>query len=212
MPFSSVAAAVMLALSCSLDAFVASFAYGSNRIKIPLMSNHIINLICTCMLGFSLLVGSVVRDYIPDGVTVWVSFIVLFILGITKLLDCFTKSIIRKYDVIDKEIKFSMFNLKFILRLYADPEAADVDASKTISPSEAAALAVSLSLDGIAIGFGAALGSINILAVLITTLIVNMAAVTLGCYLGNKIARRAPFNLSWISGVILIALAVARIV
>jgi len=205
-------AAAVLALSCSLDAFVASFAYGSNKIKIPLLSNQIINLVCSSFLGISLVAGSFIRQYIPGRSAMGLSFMILFVLGIIKLLDSVTKSIIRKYDRISKEIKFSMFSFKFILRLYADPEAADVDDSKIISPMEAAALAISLSIDGIAIGFGAALGNINILAVFLTSLIINTAAIMSGCYIGNKIARRSSFNLSWLSGLILIVLAVMKLV
>jgi len=157
-------------------------------------------------------VGIIVKDYIPSWLTISICFIILFILGIAKLLDSITKSIIRKHTNMKKELKFSFLNFKFILKLYADPEVADIDRSKTISPLESIGIAIALSLDGIAVGFGAALGNINGLAVFLFSLITNALAVFLGCSLGNRVARKVRFNLSWISGVILLILAFSKLV
>lgn len=213
--FVDILEAVVLASSLSMDAFVASFAYGSNKIKIPMASVQVINIVCSGILGISILIGSFVRPYLPEWLAVAICFTILFVLGAVKLLDSVTKSIIRKHTrlnkELNKEIKFSMFNFKFILNLYADPEEADVDASKLISPAEAAALAVSLSLDGMAVGFGAAVGNVNGLAVVLASLAAGTPAVMLGSYIGNKIAGKLPFNLSWLSGIILIALAFLKL-
>lgn len=201
----------MLASALSMDAFVASFAYGSNKIKIPMLSIQIINIVCSSILGISLLVGTLVKQYIPDWLTIMICFTILFVLGIAKLLDSIIKSIIRKYNNFNKEIEFSMFNIKFILSLYANPEDADIDSSRIISPMEAASLAIALSLDGLAVGFGAALGNVNGLAIFLSSLVTNAIAVILGCYLGNKIARKLSFNLSWLSGILLIFLAFLKL-
>lgn len=209
--FGAVLEAAALASALSLDAFVASFAYGSKNIKIPFWSAQVINLTCGGITGLSLLAGTMLRRYIPGWLTVAIGFSVLFILGIVKLLDGITKSIIRKYSGINKEIKFSLFNFKFILNLYADPENADVDGSKTLSPAEAASLAVALSLDGITVGLGAAIGNANGLAVFICSLVIGLAAVLSGSFAGNKIAGKSSYNLSWISGAILLALAFSKL-
>lgn len=210
--FLTIIEAIMLASSLSLDAFVASFAYGSNKIKIPFSSIQIMNLICSSVLGLSILIGSFLRQFLPEKFTIAICFILLFILGMTKLMDSITKSVIRRYNSINKEIKFSMFNFKFILSLYADPEAADVDSSKIISPKEAVSLAIALSLDGLAVGFGAALGNVNGLAVVLSSLVIDMIAIVLGCYIGNKVAKKISINLSWLSGLILIILAIMKLV
>ncbi|NYB73794.1 sporulation membrane protein YtaF [Sedimentibacter hydroxybenzoicus DSM 7310] len=203
--------AASLASALSIDAFIASFAYGSNKIKVPMLSIQIINLVCSCILGISIVAGTLIKQYIPDWLTIAICFTILFVLGVTKLLDSIIKSFIKKYNNFNKEISFSMFNLKFILNLYANPEDADIDASRTISPMEAASLAIALSLDGFTVGFGAALGNINGLAVFLSSLITDMVAVVLGVYLGNKIARKLYFNLSWLSGIVLIILAFLKL-
>ena len=203
--------AVMLAFAISVDAFIASFSYGSNKIKIPPLSVFIITSLSSAILGLSLITGALVRAYIPGGITTAICFIILFILGLTKLLDSFAKAIIRKHSNINREIKFSMFSFKFILTLYADPIEADIDDSKLISPAEAASLAVALSLDGLAVGFGAAVGHVNGLAVFLASLVIGALAIMLGCYTGNKAARTLRFNLSWLSGALLILLAVVKL-
>lgn len=143
--------AIALSSSLSLDAFTAGFAYGSNKIKIRFLAVQVINIICSLTLGIALVLGDVVKDYISSWVTAILCFSILFLIGLIKLLDSITKSVIRKYNDINKELKFSFFNFKFILKLYADPELADVDCSKTLSTKEAIALATSLSLDGLAV-------------------------------------------------------------
>lgn len=203
--------AMALSFALSMDAFAASFAYGSNNIKIPMASVQTINVICSAMLGVSLLAGTYLRQFIPARLTAGLCFCILFLLGLVKLLDSVTKSIIRKHNSVSRQIHFSMFNFRFVLSLYADPEAADRDHSKTISPAESASLAVALSLDGIAVGFGAALGNVNILAAVLCSLLTNALAVILGAYAGNKAVQKLPFDFSWISGAILILMAFAKL-
>ncbi|MCL2082353.1 MAG: sporulation membrane protein YtaF [Oscillospiraceae bacterium] len=204
--------AAVIAASLSIDTFAAAFAYGCKKIKIPLPSVCVINLICTCVAGVSLLFGSLLAQYIPGWFATGISFAVLLLIGMAKLFDSMTKAIIRKHAQFDKEFELSLFNFKFIMRLYADPEAADVDVSESISPKEAAALAFSLSLDGLAVGFSAALIGISPLAVIIFSLAMGFIALLLGIWTGNKAADKLPFNISWIAGAVLIGLAVMKLV
>jgi len=203
--------AIIIAIALSTDAFIASFAYGSNKIKIPFSSMQVISFICTGILGISLLLGTSLKPYLPSELLKIASFIILFILGIVKLLDNLIKSIINKHTIIDKQIKFSVLNLNFILNIYADPKEADLDESKTLSPSEALSLAIALSLDSLAAGFGIAFGNINIFAIIICSLIFSMLSIKSGAFIGNKISDKVPFQLSWLSGILLIFLAFIRL-
>ena len=203
--------AFVLAVSLSLDALMVSFAYGSSKIKIPFLSSQIINIVCNLVLGISLYVGTIIRQFLPNSLTTAICFVLLFVLGVIKLLDGVTKSIIRKHSNFNKELRFSMFNIRFILSLYADPEYADVDKSRSISSTEAFTLALALSLDGLTVGFGAAIGNVNALAVFLSSFITNASAIMLGCYAGNRLSRNLNFNFSWASGIILLVLAFMRL-
>lgn len=197
----------ILALSLSIDVFAAGFAYGGRRIRIPAVSVLVVTLICASVTGLSLLFGAVVRPFLPPWLATAAAFTILFVIGVAKLLDSVTKSIIRKHAGISKEIQVSMFNFRFILRLYANPEDADVDASTTISPREATALALALSLDGMAAGFGAALISVNAAYVFLWSLATTAAFMAAGQLIGRKAAQKLPGVASLLSGAVLIGLA-----
>lgn len=211
MTVDSLLESVVLALALSMDTFVASFAYGSSRTQIPMKSVQTINAVCCSFLALALLLGTALKQVIPAAATSGICFTVLLLLGLVKLLDSVIKSLIRKYNGFNKEIKFSMLNLKFILNLYANPEDADVDDSKVISPAEAASLAVALSLDGLVVGMGAALGHINGWVVLGCAFVANTLAIVLGCAVGRRVAHAIKFDLSWLSGAFLLVLAVMKL-
>ena len=199
--------AAVLSSTLSLDAFIASFAYGRNKIKIPLSSIIAINIVCSGILGISLLAGALIRPYLPSDISNIICFLILFIIGLVKLLDNIAKAVIRKHGGLSKNIRFSFLNFKFVLTVYADPEKADIDQSKCLSVTEAVSLAVALSLDGMAVGFGAALGDVSGMALFLSSFVTDTLAVLLGSYIGNKIAASLRFNMSWLSGVILIIMA-----
>ena len=200
--FYAVLEALLLVVALSMDAFVASFAYGAQRIKIPFSSAAIISVICTAMLAVSLLAGALLRPFLPQGLTRGLCFALLFLLGVAKLCDSAIKTLIRRHKRMHRQVSFSVFSLKFILDVYADPEKADRDGSRVLSPAEAASLAV---------GFGAALMQVNVLIVMLFSLAVGMLAVRLGGKIGNRAAQKLSFDLSWFSGALLIVLAILKL-
>jgi len=202
---------VIFVIALSTDALIASFAYGSNKIKIPMISVQVISFLCTAVLGISLLLGTFLKPYLPSSILHVVSFAILFIIGVIKLLDNIIKSLIDKHAMINKQIKFQLLDLHFILNIYANPKDADIDNSKTLSPKEALSLAIALSIDSMVAGVGAALSNVSILAVLITSLILSTLAVKLGELMGHKLGEKSPFGLSWLSGAILISLAFLKL-
>ena len=203
--------ALLFVIALSADAFVASFAYGTNKIKIPPLSVLIISAVCTAVLALALYLGSIVSPLVPEWVTKAVCIFVLLILGLVKLFDGSVKALIRKKRGLKREIKFSLFSLTFILNIYADPKEADRDYSRVLSPAEAASLAIAVSLDGAAGGFGLGLVNADRLRLLLFSFVIGMAAVLMGCRIGIKIADKLPLNISWLSGVILIALALLKL-
>jgi len=83
---------IILVTALSLDAFVACFAYGTNKIKIPFTSALVLTTISSLTLTLSLLLGVIIKPYIPKELTHMISFTILFFLGITKLFDSSIKA------------------------------------------------------------------------------------------------------------------------
>lgn len=203
--------AVAIASALSVDAFAAGFAYGTKQIRISRRCTLVINLICCAIVGLSLGLGSLAAMFIPAGVQKGLCFGLLFVLGMIKLLDGITRSAIRRYGNLDGQLDFSLFSLRFVLHVYADPAAVDLDHSQSISMAEAASLALALSLDGAAVGFGAAMGKASIPAVVIASLAANQLSLLLGSWLGERLSRRLNMSLGWLGGVILLLLAISKL-
>ncbi len=203
--------ALLIVTALSMDAFVSGFAYGANKIKIPFSSVTVINLICSAVLAVSLFFGGMVGPYLSGYLTTAICFVLLLGLGLSKIFDSAVKSFIRRRNAFKKKIHFSAFHLGFVLNIYADPQEADQDHSKTLSPREAAYLALALSLDGLAVGFGAGMTNTSPLLVVGFSLLSDMIGVMLGCWLGNRIVRQLRLDLTWLSGVLLIVLAVMKL-
>lgn len=207
----SIIQAVLLAAALSVDALLASFAYGSQRIKIPLPSLVVLGLICSGTLGLTLYLGAEAGGLVSANAARWLSFSILFGLGLLRVFDSWLKHWIRKRGHRGGQIQFKVFRLNFILQVYADPKTADLDGSRTLSAGEAATLAVALSLDGLAAGLGAGLMGANLWMTTGATFLLTVGAVALGCLLGRRLARRANVDISWISGGLLILLAVLQL-
>jgi len=203
---------IILVTALSLDAFVASFAYGSNKIKIPFLSALILTFICSLTLTISLILGNIIRPYLPESLTHIICFIILFILGITKLFDSSIKAYIRKKKTLNKQIVFKALNLHFILNIYADPKIADKDDSRTLSLSESISLALALSIDGLAVGLGAALANVNSIMIVVSSVLIGMVAVMGGSLLGEKISNKINLDLSWLSGILLVILGFMKLI
>lgn len=198
---------LVLVTALSIDAFVACFAYGTNKIKIPFLSAAIMDGISAIILLIFLLLGKVISPLLPENLIRIFCFAILFGLGIVKLFDSSLKALIRKSGQNAPEFHFSLMQFSFILTVYADPDKADMDQSHTLSPREAVSLGVALSLDSAAVGFGAGVLPLHVPLTILLSLVVGACAILLGCLLGNKIAEKLSLNLSWLSGILLIVLA-----
>lgn len=202
--------ALILSVALSVDALLASFAYGSQKMKISIGATLIIGLLCGGLLGLTLHLGTQMSNLVHDGLARWLGFAILFILGILRVFDSWLKNWIRRRGE-RGQINFSVFRLRFILQVYADPRTADTDGSRTLSPTEAFSLALALSLDGIAAGLGAGLTDISPLFGAGLTMILTMTAIVIGGKLGCRISGLCTRDISWGSGGLLILLAVLQL-
>lgn len=205
-------ASLLLVSSICIDAFVASMAYGSNKIKIPLLSSIVISLVGSFVLGISLFLGSLISNHLPGILPKTLSFSILMILGIYRLFESICKNYIQKRTKLDKPVTFKLFDLKFILQVYADETKADFDKSKFLSIKESFYLALALSFDSLAVGFGSSLVGGGYLITVVLCFNIGLFAVIVGSFIGKKLVEKSNINLSWLSGVILMILAITKLI
>lgn len=201
----------LLTAALCADALAASFIYGADRVKIPPCSALIITSLSTLFLFVSLCLGNAVSGLLPPRLLPVLCFLILFGLGIFKLSDSAVKSAILKGRDRRKNLCFSFSGLHFILTVYADPGEADADENSVLSPAEALSVGVAMSLDSAAAGLGAGFSDFPLVPTLLAVFLAGAAAVRLGCALGTILSRRVNLELSWVSGVMLIVLAVGKL-
>ena len=177
--------ALAVTSALSADAFVSAFALGADKTKVPFTHCLLISLICTAFLAVALLAGELISLILPEHAAVWGGFIMFLALGIFKLLK----------RPPPKESG----------RVSASPAA-------RLSAPQAAILAVGLSLDGLAAGFGAGLAAPDYAAVIIFSPLIGVAAIMLGSLAGRKAAAKIRFSLTWLSGAALIGVAFAQLI
>lgn len=199
---------IMLVLAVSLDALIAAFSLGADGIRIPPLSSFIISAVCTGVLVISMLLSSLCGGLIPDSVCRAAGAGILTIMGTVSLFQNLLKNALRKRQG-EGGMRFRFFNIDFVVRVYLDETKADCDCSKVLSAREAVTLALALSLDSLASGFGAGLGSINITRIAVLCFIMGIGAVILGSITGRKASFGKP-EISWLSGIILILLGVFK--
>ena len=138
----------LLVLAVVLDGFTACFAYGVNRIKIPLLSAALISLMGTGMLMLSLGAADWIGSYISFRACKVVSFSVLFLVGFCNLFQNSVKAVLQKAADNSKKMSFRWSGISFMLSICLDETKADADCSKVLSAKEALALGTALSIDG----------------------------------------------------------------
>jgi putative Mn2+ efflux pump MntP len=175
---------LILVTALSIDAFVASMAYGMQKIRIPAFSVLIIAFISSTALALSMLAGHLICRLLPVHFTAYLSFTVLLILGIIKLLN---RSCSREADKANK------------------------NNDNLLSPAEALYLGIALSLDGLAAGIGAGVSPVWIFAYIGCSFFISIIAIVAGSLLGSILLSQSNKNLCWIGGVLLIFLAFMKL-
>ena len=201
---------LLLVIALSIDAFVAGFAYGVDKIRIPFLSMSVIGSFSAISLWISLLAGRGLLVGLSPGFARFISITLLFVVGLAKLFDGTIKCIIRRKEPMEKHLDFHMFDFRFLLTVYADPNKADKDKGGILSAKEACSLGIALSIDIMAAGIGAGIAAAPILFPVILAFIMGASAIGLGVFLGNRVAARYSLDFSWIGGFLLILLSVLK--
>ncbi|MBR1592182.1 MAG: manganese efflux pump [Ruminococcus sp.] len=197
---------IIPAVIISFDTFLFAAAYRSGGIKIPLLSAFVINFICAAVFGISIYFSSFAGSFVSVGFCRLTGTVIMVAIGILTMVKSLVRNAVSRLND-EKKVSVKMGGLNFVIKLYLDDTAADTDHSKILSPHEAAALALSGSLDSAATGMGCGSSGINPVISALFTFIAGCAAVALGTLAGKKISS-LEHDLSWLGGVMLIIFAV----
>ena len=135
---------ILFLFTLSIDTFCMGLSYALHKIKIPYYSSLVISFISSIMLLCSIIFGIIIKNYISIYWIQFLSFLLLFLFGMLKLLETNLKR---------HTFQIKIFKINFMIQIYLDYTKADYDHSNKLSIHEAIPLAFILSLDSLATGF-----------------------------------------------------------
>lgn len=197
---------VILALIVSFDTYLVAAAYCNSGIRIPPASAAVINLTGAAVLGLSLLLSDIAGCFIPAELCRTLGLIVLTSIGVITVFKSLVRILVRRLSR-KGELSLRTGSSGLVIKLYLDDTAADIDNSKTLSPAEAAALALASSLDSAATGLSSGFCGISPVRTAVFTFAAGFAAIAAGSLTGRKISA-SERDFSWLGGVLLIAFAI----
>ncbi len=186
---------ILLVIVLSMDAFVAGFSYGIEKVHVPFFSLLIIALLSGSMLTVSMIAGNFILCHIPVRLTKGISFFVLFLLSLYKFYDALpwlhakssrltTGNISQKINREDKTI---------------------------LSFKEAFLLAFALSVDNISAGLCTGTIPLPIIILLLLTTAIHFIAIRLGLLTGHLLSSKNSHCFTWLGAAILMLLAIYRL-
>lgn len=200
---------ILLAIIVSVDTYLAAAAYCNSGIRIPAASGFIINLVGAAVLCLSLMLSELLGRFISPEVFSLLGFAVLTAIGVITIFKSLVRSLVRRLTEC-RELSMKMGGAGIVVKLYLDDTAADLDHSKSLSPWEAAALALASSLDSAAIGISSGFSDIRPVFGAVSVFLAGFLAMAMGNLTGKKISS-LNHDLSWVGGVLLIGFAVFEI-
>lgn len=200
----------LMVIALSVDIFVSCAVYGSNKISLSAKQIGVINGICSVCLGIALLFGNLIDDWVPERFTKEICFFSLLFLGCMKLADSGICKYLRHHKRVHRDFGFVFSELHFILTIYSDPIEADRDRNRELSWKELVLLALAMSVDCLVTGTMAAFMKLPVLQTMAALFLVGEMAAYFGLGLGKKINSHCPRDISWISGMIFIVLAITK--
>jgi len=167
----------------SIDIFACGLAYGAGKIHVPFTKILFMNLVGKVFIGCGLFAGYYLGNLMPDVLGAVLGFAILSGLGLTKILQWyFTRRKIHN--------------------------------AKHLSWWGALVLGLILSFDGVAMAIGTMMIGISLAVIFVILgimLFTDQLVFMTSLYLGKRLTKKANLNLGWLSGVILIAVAVCKL-
>ena len=204
--------ALLFSLALSLDSLVAFFGYGMENIKVPFKRLILIITLNTFVLACGLLLGFLLAGAINTSFEKYLSFSLLLITGLCKLFSSLLKIWLNRKSNDKNPIKIKFLDYNLFLSVCLDPVKADLNKDKILSLKESFLIGTILSLDSLGVGIGIGISDSFPYLIIIFSFVIGLIFSFLGNILGKKISKLTKINFSWLSGLILIILAIVKLV
>jgi putative sporulation protein YtaF len=206
---------ILLGVAVSMDALVAGIAYGLKGIGMPFGPLTITGFVTGTFTALAMLGALSLGRVVDTRLAMTVGASLLVLLGLYNLLNQYLSggAADRGPAEIPQEHKLTFSIGRLIIVIMARPEAADLDHSKSIGPTEAVLLGAALGIDNMVATFGASLAGVLPPYTPVAMGAIQMVFIAAGLYTSARLIpegmkRRLPY----LSGAILIVLGVLRLI
>ena len=206
---SSTFAALLLFLTAvSIDSLTAGLTYGTQRVSIRPFSYLILICVPAAFITVSNRIGSHILSFLPQAVLPFLSFVLLSILGCSKLSESLIRLLARRHPSLSRNWGCKIKQINIIFTIYLSPEDANREDLQVLTPKEALLLSLALSLDSVLVGMAFHTESLPLILLFVLAALFNLLLFAAGYGFGHLVSSVLHVDLSWLSGLFLLLLAV----
>ncbi|MBP3475354.1 MAG: manganese efflux pump [Lachnospiraceae bacterium] len=194
-------------LAVTLDSLTAGLTYGTRRVHIKTISYIILICVPALFITAANRIGSLLACLLPPGALPWISFTLLLVLGMSKLAESLIRYLAGKHPSLSRNWGCKIKQINIIFTIYLSPEDANQEDLQTLSAKEALLLSLALSLDSILVGMAFTAEPVSWVLLFFLAVLFNLFFFLLGYFLGHFLCHLFHVDLSWLSGLFLLLLA-----
>ncbi|MCM1146131.1 MAG: hypothetical protein NC321_05685 [Clostridium sp.] len=206
--FSTILPVLLFMLAVSVDSLSAGFSYGASRVRIRPLAGVFLVLVPSVSITLMTRVGSFLFSFLPVSIFSVLSFFILFFLACEKLLESLIRCFAKKYPNIVGKRVYKIKQVNIIFTIYFSPEDANKEDVQVLSAKEAFFLSLALSLDSIFTSMAFSCQVPSLLLFFLLAAFFHFLLFSGGFLCGLLVSKKFSIDLSWLSGLFLLLLAV----
>lgn len=204
-------ALILFLTAVSVDSLTAGLTYGTGRVHIKLPAYLILICVPSAFITVANRIGSHIFLFVPKSALPAISFLLLTLIGLSKLSESLIRAVARRHPSLTRNWGCRIKQIHIIFTVYLSPEDANRDDLQILSPKEALVLSLALSLDSVLVGLAFNTGLIHPAALFLAAAFFNLLLFSAGYGVGYLLRSALHTDLSWLSGLCLILLALQGI-
>lgn len=203
----SLSALFLFLTAVSIDSLTAGLTYGAGRVHIKPPAYFILTGIPAAFVAAANRISSHIALLFPPSVLPVLSFILLALIGLSKLSETLIRRLARRRPSLRRNWGCRIKQIHIVFTVYLSPEDANKDDLQVLSPKEALLLSLALSLDSVLAGMAFSAGPLSFAAIFCPAALFNLLFFSAGYGFGHLVSAVLHIDLSWISGLFLLLLA-----
>lgn len=200
-------ALLLFLTAVSVDSLTAGLTYGTQRVKIRYSAYLVLIFIPAAFITLANRLGFCIFYLLPEPALPFLSFVLLTLLALSKLVESLLRLLSRKYPSLTRNWGWKIKQINIVFTVYLSPEDANTEDLQTLSAKEALLLSLALSLDSVLAGMAFTTESLPWLPLFLLATLFNLLLFTAGYTFGHFVSSVLHVDLSWLSGLFLLLLA-----